>query len=165
MGTVQHSELSAIEDGMLNSRRVERSVVSSVRWGAPTAAEPSDHRHPVTRPPFSPRQARCAHLDKLNYKLDGSLVATRGNVVGAWICMIYTRNPTHRYNSRQPVARVGEPWETSGETARLSLNSTSIQSTKRLTWRKNEAYRFHNEILTYDEKIRGPNIYDNSIIL
>lgn len=62
------------------------------------------------------RARRCAHLDKLNYKLDGSLVATRGNVVGAWICMIYTRNPTHRYNSRQPVARIGEPWETDGET-------------------------------------------------
>lgn len=73
------------------------------------------------------RARRCAHLDKLNYKLDGSLVATRGNVVGAWICMIYTRNPTHRYNSRQPVARVGEPWETDGETVRFSLNSTSIQ--------------------------------------
>lgn len=32
----------------------------------------------------------CTHLDKLNYKLDGSLVAaTFGNVVDIWIWMIY----------------------------------------------------------------------------
>lgn len=82
---------------MLNSQRVERRSCRR-RAGSfkctPTAAKPS------RRPPRSPSSAsRCAHLDKLNYKLDGSLVATRGNVVGAWICMIYTRNPTHRYNS------------------------------------------------------------------
>lgn len=51
------SELSAIEDGMLNSRRVERSVVVGSLRHTPTATEPSDRRHPVTRPPFSPRQA------------------------------------------------------------------------------------------------------------
>lgn len=72
------SELSAIEDGMLNSRRVERSVVvGSLRQPShPTAAIQSLDL-PLAR------ARRCAHLDKLNYKLDGSLVATRGNVVGA----------------------------------------------------------------------------------
>lgn len=56
-------------------------------------AFPLSHSHPAARLTLPKRGKRCAHLDKLNYKLDGSLVATRGNLVGVWICMIYTRSP------------------------------------------------------------------------
>jgi len=76
------SELSAIENGMLNSRRVER--LCRRRF---VEAHQRQSSHPTTaiQSPDLPlaRARRCAHLDKLNYKLDGSLVATRGNVVGA----------------------------------------------------------------------------------
>lgn len=81
MGT-RSSELSAIEDGMLNSRRVERSVVvGSLRHTERQPSHPTAAIQSLDLP--LARARRCAHLDKLNYKLDGSLVATRGNVVGA----------------------------------------------------------------------------------
>lgn len=102
-----------IEDGMLNRQRVER-------WCRRRFVEV--HRHQANRlggSPTSLQPRRCAHLDKLNYKLDGSLVATRGNVVGAWICMIYTRNPTHRYNSWTPGV---------GESRISNRSSLTVQS-------------------------------------
>lgn len=101
-----------IEDGMLSSiRRVERgecllTVGESARQPpadfSPSrsyyiaAAEASSvmlllplslsrarsQSHPAARLTLPKRGKRCAHLDKLNYKLDGSLVATRGNLVG-----------------------------------------------------------------------------------
>lgn len=81
-----------IEDGMLNSRRVEHNLVSSFHQ----AISPFAHALSVFLSlsyfrsvfsfsvfVFTARVERCAHLDKLNYKLDGSLVATRGSVVDA----------------------------------------------------------------------------------
>lgn len=81
--------MSAIEDGMLNSRRVERSVVLVVvvvivAVVGSFRGSSADGSRAIQSPDLPlARARRCAHLDKLNYKLDGSLVATRGNVVGA----------------------------------------------------------------------------------
>lgn len=95
-----------IEDGMLSSiRRVERAecrlAVGESSGQPPADLSPSrsyyiaaveassvmlflslSHSHPAARLTLPKRGKRCAHLDKLNYKLDGSLVATRGNLVG-----------------------------------------------------------------------------------
>lgn len=73
-----------IEDGMLNSRRVEHNLVSSFHQPiSPFARAFSCHSVSLLLSVFvyTARVERCAHLDKLNYKLDGSLVATRGSVV------------------------------------------------------------------------------------
>lgn len=72
---------------------------------------------------FGSQTKRCAHLDKLNYKLDGSLVATRGNVVAEYVWFTQgTRFSSILFLPRERMM------ETRGKEARKATIVTTLRS-------------------------------------